>query len=231
MKHRLRPFLKVEPEICSEASFVQLETATGHPLKIYSMDCIIKRVKAKEVHFDLIIMNNDLTQGIPDILKASDIPVYPSMQAGWHSRLKSHHFKHVQDLAKEFAEILEIDPWFVSCYDSVVDNAQIQSSEDRERLVDAASDLFKKIQAKYDEHGIDEKPFVFLKADSGTYGMGVMAFEDPAEILDLNKKGRKKLRSGKGSQEVTRFLLQEGVSTRHEFDNKAGRSLYLSNLQ
>ena len=34
------------------------------------------------------------------------------------------------------------------------------------------------IRAKYGEYGIDEKPFVIVKADAGTYGMGIMTVKD-----------------------------------------------------
>ncbi len=39
------------------------------------------------------------------------------------------------------------------------------------RKVDA---LLSKIRRKYKEYGINEKPFVVVKADNGTYGMGII---------------------------------------------------------
>jgi Glutamate-cysteine ligase. len=38
-----------------------------------------------------------------------------------------------------------------------------------------------KVRKKYKEYGIQEKPFVIVKADAGTYGMGVMTVRDPSE--------------------------------------------------
>ena len=54
-----------------------------------------------------------------------------------------------------------------------------------------------KIAAKYKQHSIDEKPYLFLKSDSGTYGMGVMAVENPEDIIHLNRKNRNNLLSDK----------------------------------
>ena len=57
-----------------------------------------------------------------------------------------------------------------------------------------------------------------LKADSGTYGMGVLCFEDPQELISLNRKDRNKLYKGKGAQIINRFILQEGVPTQYTID-------------
>ncbi len=55
----------------------------------------------------------------------------------------------------------------------------INEDTDRQRLYESAVSLYKDIQDKYDAYGISEKPLLFLKSDYGTYGMGVMAIEDP----------------------------------------------------
>ncbi|MFT7538689.1 MAG: glutamate--cysteine ligase, partial [Lysobacterales bacterium] len=65
-----------------------------------------------------------------------------------------------------------------------------------------------------------EKPYIFLKADAGTYGMGVLPIEDPEDILTLNRKNRNKLYKGKSAQIITRYLLQEGVPTMYNVDQK-----------
>ena len=162
---------------------------------------------------DLIVMNNDLSSGIPDALKKSSVPVFPSMHAGWHARLKSGHFIQTGQLAEEFARIVGLDPWLFSCLFEAVDDVDINSDDGHQKLHDAAVRLFDGVRAKYKEHRINEKPFVFIKADSGTYGMGVVPIEDPAQILELNRKKRNDLLRGKSGQPVTRFLLQEGVPT------------------
>ncbi|MBI3314611.1 MAG: glutamate--cysteine ligase [Candidatus Omnitrophica bacterium] len=162
---------------------------------------------------DLIVMNNDLSGGIPDALKKSNIPVFPSMHAGWHARLKSGHFAQTSRLAEEFARIVGLDPWLFSCLFEAVDDVDVNSDDGHQKLHDAAVRLFDGVRAKYKEHHINEKPFVFIKADSGTYGMGVVPIEDPSMVLELNRKKRNDLLRGKSGQLVTRFLLQEGVPT------------------
>jgi len=167
-------------------------------------------------------MNNDLIAGVPDLLKGLAMPTYPSIHAGWHSRLKSAHFHHTAELIREFGALIGCDPWLFSCLDTVVDEVNIHEAADRGRLAEAAAQLTGRIQAKYHEHGIDQKPFVFLKADSGTYGMGVMAIEDPNAIVDLNRRDRNQLYKGKGATVIRRYLLQEGVPSAQRVDDHVG---------
>jgi len=221
---RVATFLNVQPIVYDDAHYVQMQTAAGKPLRIYSIRRVVADIEAGTMRPDLVIMNNDLTTGIPEILKNARTPIYPAIQAGWHSRLKSHHFCHTTDLMREFGKILNIDPWLFTCLDSVVDRVDVNDSESRSLMADAASDLFKRIQNKYKEHNIEEKPFVFLKADKGTYGMGVMAIEDPRQILDLNRRAKNQLRVGKGSQVISRYLLQEGVPSSENVDNMVGEA-------
>ncbi len=90
----------------------------------------------------------------------------------------------------------------------------------RDLLFQAAKDLYGRITEKYAQHNLDDKPLIFIKSDSGTYGMSVIAIEDPVDIMHLNRKNRNKLFKGKSSQVVSRFLLQEGIPTRYSIDNK-----------
>lgn len=210
---KVATFLTVQPDFCEKTRFVELETATGHPVRLHCFKKILEDYEAGREKFCLIILNNDLTTGIPDILKSARVPIYPSIAAGWHSRLKSHHFAHTEDVMTEFARLIDVDPWLLSCQFKVIDNSNVNDEAERTKLADATSDLFKSIQAKYDEHGITEKPYVVLKSDSGTYGMGVMSIESPEDILNLNRKKRNALSVGKSSQSISRYLLQEGVPT------------------
>ena len=52
-----------------------------------------------------------------------------------------------------------------------------------------------------------------MKADAGTYGMGIMTVRDPKDLADLNRRSRNKMSVIKDGQEVTEVILQEGVPT------------------
>lgn len=213
-------FLNVQPSFCENTRYVELETATKQPVRIHCLKKILSDYEKGLEKFCLIILNNDLSEGIPQILKDAKQPIYPSLAAGWHSRHKSAHFDHAKVLIDEFSKIVGLDPWYFSCLHTVVDQVNINDDTDRGKLAESATKLFKLIESKYKEHDIKEKPYVVLKSDSGTYGMNVMAIEDPQQIVDLNRKGKNKLYKGKGSRVVERYLIQEGVSTIYHIDNR-----------
>ena len=217
---KIATFLNIQPAFCEDASFVQLETATHQPVQIHCFKKTLKDIKAGQQSFDLIILNNDLTGGIPDILKEARIPIYPSIQAGWHSRLKSHHFKFTSEIIREFSQMINLDPWLLSALFAVADPININDPSDQQKLQDMASDLFQEIRKKYAQHHIEEKPFIFIKPDSGTYGMGVLSIEDPSDFVHLNRKDKNKLYKGKGGQIINRYLLQEGVPTIYHIDQQ-----------
>jgi len=218
---KIATFLTIQPSFCENANYIELETSLGQSVKIHCFKKILSEYQAGREHFDLIIMNNDLIGGIPEILKNSQVPIYPSIHAGWHSRLKSHHFCHTKELIDEFAHLIDVDPWIFSCLYSVVGDIDINIDDDRKRLMEMAGDLFHRIQRKYQKHNIIEKPYIVVKADYGTYGMGVMPIENPSDILQINRKNRNRLHKGKGAQVIERYLLQEGVPTIYNIDQQA----------
>ncbi len=213
-------FLTAQPELCEGHRYIELKTATDHSVRIHCFKKILADYETGIEKFCLIILNNDLTGGIPDTLKNSKVPIYPSIQAGWHSRQKSHHFCHANNLMTEFGKIIDVDPWMFSCFYRVIDQIDINAEPDRQKLADTANDLLKKIEKKYQEHQIKEKPFIFIKADTGTYGMSVVPIEDANELLVLNKRKRNNLLKGKGGKQVNRYLLQEGVPTIYSIDEQ-----------
>jgi glutamate--cysteine ligase len=208
-----------EPSFCDEAAgAVELKTAANHMVKVHCIKRMLEKIKRGETKFDLIIMNNDLSAGIPEDLKQIKISIVPSIHAGWHSRLKSEHFRHANALIKEFSYIVGLDPWQFSCLYEVVHHVDVNKEADQQRLYRAGVKLFEDIQRKYNEHNVDSKPFIFIKSDSGTYGLGVVPIEDPQQILELNRKKRNDLVHGKDAQTITHFLLQEGVPTIHRIE-------------
>ena len=112
--------LEVKPDVfCENISFLELETAMGHSLKVYPLDPVLKCYQEGHKLFDLIIMNNDLINGIPETLRNAQVPIYPSPHAGWHARRKSDHFQQNKILIDQMAAMMNMDPWLFSCLDRV----------------------------------------------------------------------------------------------------------------
>jgi len=160
-----------------------------------------------------ILLNNDLSAGIPDILKDLDQPVIPPLHAGWSTRRKSDHFGKYDRVAEDFARLLDIDPWLINPMFATCGEINFQERRGEECLAAHVDDLLKDIREKYREYGVNEEPFVIVKADAGTYGMGIMTVKDASEVRDLNRKQRNKMAVGKEGMAVSDVIIQEGVYT------------------
>ncbi len=161
-----------------------------------------------------VLLNNDLSAGIPDILRDLDDQVLlPPLHAGWAVRRKSNHFAAFDEVAAEFAQLLKIDPWMINPYFARCGEVNFHERVGEECLASNVDILLGRISAKYREYGIDEKPFVIVKADAGTYGMGIMTVRDAADVRELNRKQRNKMAVVKEGLEVSEVIVQEGVPT------------------
>ncbi len=159
----------------------------------------------------LLLLNNDLSTGVPDILQGLEQRIRPTTKLGWASRLKSSHFKFFSEVAGEFATLVGLDPWLIDPLFSAVDGIDFMAQTGVDALAEEVDRLLAKIRDKYATYGITETPFVAVKADNGTYGMSVMMVHDSVQLLQLNRKQRTRMAASKGSQKVSRVLIQEGV--------------------
>ena len=163
-----------------------------------------------------VLLNNDLTAGIPEILRnLNEQFVLPPLHAGWAVRRKSNHFSAYDDVANDFAQMLGIDPWQINPYFSVCNSVNFHERQGEECLAANVDAVLGMIREKYKEYGIEETPFVIVKADAGTYGMGVMTVKDASEVIGLNRKQRNKMSVIKEGMNVSQVIIQEGVHT-HE---------------
>ena len=161
-----------------------------------------------------ILLNNDLSAGIPDILKGLNEQVLlPPLHAGWAVRRKSNHFRAYDEVVAKFADEIGIDPWLINPYFGVCGSINFHERTGEECLKSNVEFIIPKIRVKYAEYGITDEPFVIVKADAGTYGMGIMSVKSPDEVVGLNRKQRNKMSVGKEGLEVSEVIIQEGVHT------------------
>lgn len=161
-----------------------------------------------------ILLNNDLSAGIPDILQnLNEQFVLPPLHAGWAVRRKSNHFNAYDEVADEFAKLVGIDPWQINPYFSVCSHVNFHERQGEECLAANVDAVLTLIREKYKEYGINETPYVVVKADAGTYGMGVMTAKSADEVIGLNRRQRNKMSVIKEGLSVTQVIIQEGVHT------------------
>ena len=161
----------------------------------------------------LVLLHNDLSGGRPDILEGLKQPVVPHPKLGWSDRLKTQHFALYKEVAEEFAERFGIDPWLLNPLFRNCGEINFAKREGEECLASNVELILEDIKAKYAEYGVTDEPFVIIKADAGTYGMGIMTVKDPSEVKGLNRKQRNKMAVVKEGLEVNDVIVQEGVYT------------------
>ncbi len=177
---------------------------------------------------DFILLNNDLTTGAPELFKDVQQIVSPPVEFGWYMRRKTSHFETYNNMARDFAHVFGIDPWLISTYFSRCGVVNFKEKLGLECVATQVDKLIGNIQAKYDEYGIDQTPYVFIKSDMGTYGMGIMTARSGAEVLEMGRDIRKKMNVIKGGAQNTEVIIQEGVPTIDKVgENTAEPMIYL----
>ena len=162
-------------------------------------------------HF--VLLNNDLSLGRPPILEDVHQEIIPPLHVGWSTRLKSKHFTYYSQVAKEFSQSIDIDPWLIDPLFRNCGEIDFMKKEGYACLADNVEELLNAIQSKYDEYKVSHQPFVIVKADAGSYGMGVMTIHSAKDIHELNRKQRTRMSSTKEGRSIRRVILQEGVYT------------------
>ncbi|MCM8598188.1 MAG: glutamate--cysteine ligase [Candidatus Accumulibacter sp.] len=159
-----------------------------------------------------ILLNNDLSAGIPPILRDLDEQfVLPPVHAGWAFRRKSNHFAAYDEVAGDFARMVGVDPWRINPYFSVCSSVNFHERQGEDCLAANVDAVLGLVREKYQQYGIDETPYVVVKADAGTYGMGVMTVKDAAQVTGLNRRQRNKMSVIKEGLAVSQVIIQEGV--------------------
>lgn len=187
--------------------------ANGEHVKIFPVTRTDNKLAVEGFMPDLIILNNDLSAGIPPILENITQPITPPANLGWSQRLKSTHFQKYAESCAEFASLINIDPWLIAPLFQHCSDVDFMRREGEECLAEHVKNLLKQLKQKYAEYNIPQKPYIVIKADAGTYGMAIMMVHSAEEVLSLNRKQRTHMSKSKGGQTVNSVIVQEGVYT------------------
>lgn len=210
----------ISPEITAPTRF---ETPGGESLLLEPVVRVGNRIKLPQSSIDgvtleefdscAILLNNDLSGGIPEILENLEQDLIPPLYAGWSTRRKSQHFAAYNRVASEFAQLIGIDEWLLNPYFDTCGEIDFNARTGEECLAGKVELLLEKIKLKYAEYGVSQEPFVIVKADAGTYGMGIMTVKSADDVRGLNRKTRNKMSVVKEGLEVSEVIIQEGVYT------------------
>ncbi len=168
-----------------------------------------------------ILLNNDLSSGVPGILEdIHEQYLLPPLHAGWSVRRKSNHFHSYEEVAKRFGKLLGIDPWLITPMFNKCGAVNFAEGTGMDCLATNVDALLGKIRKKYKEYGIGEKPFVVVKADNGTAGLAISTVRDAKELEALTGQGSGRMSEVKGGLVPVRdVIVQEGVLTNERIDD------------
>lgn len=205
---------------------IHLETLTGQPLTQHPL-IRSGNTLALEDGFtpDLIILNNDMTSGPPEILENLTQPILPPVGMGWYRRRKSVHFAAYQQLVDSFAERFGLDSWLLSAGFHQCGRIDFKERSGLDTLAANVEQVLSRAREKHRQYGISEDPYVFIKADSGTYGMGIMTITRPEDVFEMNKKERNKMHVIKEGSQVSEVIIQEGIPTIDMIDGKSAEPM------
>lgn len=195
--------------IGSEAEMTSFSGKTIHVEKVFSESGQLLTKRGKP---DLVISNNDFSNAYEDV-DFSHTLMTPLRELGWFQRKKHTYFQHYNNYAEQFASFIDEDPWLFQVPTSRFENFDVTDDGSRQALADKVDECLVKTQKKYDEYDVKEKPTVFIKNNSGTYGLGVLSAQSGEEVLSWNYKSKKKMKASKGGGGISEVIIQEGVPT------------------
>jgi len=192
----------------------QLALPDGGELTLEPLVRTRGRLGLKDFDPCTILLNNDLSSGIPRVLEGlHEQYLLPPLHAGWAVRRKSRHFRSYDEVSKKFAKLLGMDPWLINPMAAHCGKVDFDTSDGLDCVRGHTEALLTKLRRKYKEFGITEKPFVVVKADNGTHGMGIMTVRDAKELDEISRHTRDRMSVVKDGQQVSEVIIQEGVPT------------------
>ena len=191
-------------------AFGSLDGLTG-PLMLDKVSLVDEALVVDNETPDLIMLNNDLTEGIMPGLSSSQ--VIPPTHMGWQRRRKSEHYECLKSYIEEIAKILGVDSWHLMADWFVSEDKCLEKETCREMLAAEVDEFLANLKARYLKMGVERDPVAFIKNDRGTYGLGIMSVSSGEELLNLSNRKFKRLMYSKGGVDVENFLIQEGIPT------------------
>lgn len=211
-----------------ESQPISLVSETGKTLTAYPLHIRNGLLTIADFIPDLILLNNDFSGGYPFPLDEVCQPIIPSYTMGWHSRKKANHFHYYNELASELATLLEIDPWHIQIDTEEVSPVNFNENIGLEQVLQKTEDLLNRQKQQFLKHQIQQEPFVFIKNNSGTYGMGIMTVHSIEELKNMNRRTRNKMSVGKGRSTIESVIIQEGIPTQTRVDQLAAEPVIYS---
>jgi len=179
-----------------------------------------RRLGLKDFDPCTILLNNDLSAGVPGILEdIHEQYLMPALHAGWPTRRKSTHFKCYEEVSKRLGKLLGVDPWLIHPLFDRCENVNPGAEDGLTCLQSQIDAVLTRVKRKYKEYGIKEKPFVVVKADHGTHELGFVTVRDAKDMQALQERIQTLSKNRKTPWIPHDFMVQEGVQTQERVND------------
>ena len=201
----------IDPDI---KKITTIDLPNGDSVKLEPVIRGKRRLGVKDFDPCTILLNNDLSAGVPGILEdLHEQYLLPPLHAGWFTRRKSRHFQSYEEVSKRFGKLIGVDPWLINPMFNKCGEADLSQASGMECVTTNVDALLTRIRRKYKEYGINEKPFVVVKADNSSSGMGFMTVRDVKDLATLLPAGHEADGDVAVAQQLAEVIVQEGVLT------------------
>ncbi|MFW5887997.1 MAG: glutamate--cysteine ligase, partial [Bacteriovoracia bacterium] len=152
------------------------------------------QIKDVSENFDIVLLNHD--QSHPIHLPWDEIKtlVLPTPKIGWFKREKVKHFEYYKRVCEDFCNHFKIEPDLLMAKFKAAYKVDFSSKEGLEQIATEVDNLLQELPSQSK---------VFVKANQGTYGMGISVVASGEEIKAMNRKQRNKMDVGKNHIKFT----------------------------
>ena len=179
-----------------------------------------RRLGLKDFDPCTILLNNDLSAGVPGILEeVHEQYMLPPLHAGWPTRRKSTHFKCYEEVSKRLGKLLGVDPWLIHPLFDRCAQVDLGADAGLSFLQTQVDTVLTRVKRKYKEYGIKEKPFVVVKADHGTHPLGIVTVRDAKDMQALQERIQVLSKDRITPWPAHDFIVQEGIQTQERVND------------
>ncbi len=204
-------FGSLDPDLKEPTTY---DLPTGESITIEPLIRTERRLGLKDFDPCTILLNNELSAGVPGILEdLHEQHLLPPLHASGSVRRKSRHFQAYEEVCKRFAKLLGIDPWLINPMHATCEGVDFEQGLGMQALQAQVDAMLTKTRRKYKEYGINEKPFVVVKADHGHQGLGIMTVRDVKDLEEAHLRARGRTVGAREAQAPAELIIQEGVLT------------------
>lgn len=206
-----KPFV-ILPDANTEVT--RLESASGVQVDVHQTELKDGEVFLKNgTKLDFILSNNDFSSAFDSWIKDAKTMQLPPLKMGWHKRRKNTFFDLYNVLVDDFARAIGMDPFALRVETYNYEDFDIEDKDSLEKLSGEIAGFKDKLGKEYQDRGVSEDPYFFVKNSYGTYGLGVVEVKEPQDVMSWNYKARKKMKATKGGGRFNSVIIQEGIPT------------------